>query len=198
LVRSEPANRTKMFHVKRDLCASGCWRLPWRARHDSIGPSWFGGDHGTAANRARRFSLHHKGRGPNEPRRAFFVDRLGACRSGFGRALSVGQKARRPGLPWRCSRRSCLRLGMIFPTWRSPRRSLTGRREFRKRNSRREASAAFAALPATRKRPSAPPSCASGANLSHMGSIAASLPRSRAILSQRAPLSARARSSMPP
>ena len=36
-------------------------------------------------------------------------------------------RARRRGLPWRCSRRCCLQRCTIFPTWRWPRRSRTGR-----------------------------------------------------------------------
>lgn len=70
---------------------------------------------------------------------------------------------------------------MIFPTWHWPMRLLAGRREFRKRNSRRGASAAFAALPARKKCPSARPLCASAASLPPAGSIAACLKRSRAI-----------------
>ncbi len=84
--------------------------------------------------------------------------------------LYPSAKGGRPGLPWRCSRRSCSRLGMIFPTWGWPRPFPTGR-----------ASAAFAALPAMKRHPSAPPSCASAASLPRTVSTAASLMRSRAI-----------------
>ena len=48
------------------------------------------------------------------------------------------------------------------------------------------------------ERPSAPPSCASAACSLHMGLTGASLRRSRAISTPRAPLCVKARSSMPP
>jgi hypothetical protein len=44
---------------------------------------------------------------------------IGRLRILFWRHSIPPQKARRLGLPWRCSRRSCLRPGMIFPTWRA-------------------------------------------------------------------------------
>jgi hypothetical protein len=75
----------------------------------------------------------------------------------------------------------CLPLGMVFPMSRWPGRSVTG-----------QASGAFAALPATRRRPSAPPAWRFRRQLVAPGLDAASLPRSHAILRLRARPCARA------
>ncbi len=95
-------------------------------------------------------------------------------------------RARRRGLPWRCSRRCCLQRYTIFPTWRWPRRSRTGRASAAFRLCRDEETPERTAFVRFRRL------------LVAHGLDRSLLRRSRAISTPRAPLCVKARSSMPP
>ncbi len=157
------AARTKM---PRDLCAGGCGCLPWLNADDSV---W--------RMRIWRASMAHRRIGQE-------VFRFGA------KALRQTSFDELGGwINWPVAERVLASLSrLLLATWYDLSdvglaEALSDRASFRR----------FCGFPATRRRPSGPPSCASGASLSRTGSTATCLKRSRAILSSRALACARAR-----
>jgi hypothetical protein len=144
-----------------------------------------GGDHGAAADWQEALRL-----GAEEERQTS-LDELAALidwpqADQVMASLYPPAKGEKAWPPWRCSGRS------LLATWHD-----LSDAALSETSPAGQASAAFAALPATRRRPSAPPSCASAACLLHTASIAAFAAIAR-ILESKALLCAMARLSMRP